>query len=274
MKTCSVCRSSYLRWSFLPLSIILGLSVSLAQSTSSETPPVTPPAVEAVVPDKAVPTKLRFVFLNETPGAYTIAVGAEKPIPLVANAFAISAPVIIPAGEKIKVFRQTPKANPVQVAELSTRPELTTALIVMSAKPDHAPAKKGDKTPESLYKDTWIDDTATGFTAGQIRIINLAPTPARVTFVANAHTIEPEGTLIVTPVWDDRGRARTLVETKQAAKWTTIYDNITSHRVGERVTAVIVHSDKGLSFSYTAHEVATFGTPPAGDFWLIYTDSE
>ena len=245
------------RWALGVFALFLALVSCFAQ----ETPPPSP-------------AKLRFIFLDETPGEYTISIGKAKPVPLVANAFAISAPVGIPAGEKIKIFRRTPKAKPIQVAKLSTRADLTSALVVLSPKTDQAPPQNGDKTPVTFYEDTWIDDAATSFKSGQLRVINLTTTPARVTVAAPTQIIEPAGTLVLTPAWDDRGRVRTLVETQQSADWTAIYDSITSHRTGDRITALIIHSEKGLSFSYTDHELKTEGTPPAGDFWLTYTDSE
>jgi hypothetical protein len=255
----------------------LGSTASFAQTPTPPPPP---------------PLKLRFIFLDENTGEYSLRINDNQPVPLVSASFALSAPFAIPPKAKLRIYRasaaqvanqsKTPSApsRPASPVIATLRPDdsLTSALVVLSPRePSSAPAAPpvpGATEPEPMnYTAQWIDDAPEKHPDGSLRIINLIPAPLAAQIAGEAHQVDAGKTLVLQPTWDERRRVRSRVAVKQVDGWKMIYDSITSCRPNERITALVIFSAEGMRFTYTDHEIATFGAPPPSALWLTYTDT-
>lgn len=260
----------YISYAVIILANLLGVAVAFAQEVSEQ--PIT--------------QKLRFIFLDENAGEYSLRINELPPVALVANSFALSAPVTIPPKAKLRIYRadaslvarQSKTRKPIPtIATLYPDGSLNSALVILSPKETTAPSEPiepGASEPEPMnYTAQWIDDAPEKHADGSLRIINLVPAPLAAQIEGDSHVIEAGKTLVLQPAWDSRRRVRSRVAVKHLDGWKLIYDSITTCRINERITALVIFSAQGMRFTYTDSEIEKFGIPPPSALWLTYTDS-
>ena len=80
---------------------------------------------------------------------------------------------------------------------------------------------------------------------------------------------------LVQPVTDVRHRAlfKIAIQVQNASGWQLIEDSITVIRPAERMVGILVYSPGGMRHMCTAEEIAEFGPPKPGCFWLTFSDA-
>jgi hypothetical protein len=221
------------------------------------------------------PASLRFLFLDEKPGAYSLKVGASLK-PISSAPYAISPPVSVPPKGRLDIY-QTPaipgpitgKKEPLKIASLTPPAHLASALVVVTPHVP-APGSTGIPAPDIAYFNT----DASAFPSGGIRVINLGRAPLGTQFdKAPAFQLQPGETRIVSPTPDSKNRVAVKIAVSEGDAWKLLSNKIAILKPGQRMTGVFVYSPSGLLHTYTAEELAEFGKPKPGHFWLTYTDT-
>lgn len=248
-------------WPFLLF--VLGL----AASAFAQTP--TPPA------EIAQPATLRFLFLDEKPGSYSLKSGQShrqiSPAP-----YAISTPITIAPKERLDIYQLssvpdpiTGKKEPVKLAALTPPANLTSALVVVTPRPP-APGSTVPSPPDIVYFDTSTEV----FPAGTIRVINLGRAPLGTKFdKIEPFLLQPGQTRLVTPTPDSKNRTVVKIAVSEGENWKLLSNKIVVLKPSQRMTGVFVYSPSGLLHTYTSDEIAEFGKPKPGHHWLTYTDT-
>lgn len=250
----------------LPFSVLCILSSFLClwvASAHAQTPPPEPK-----------PAKLRFLFLDEKPGSYSLKSGPAhrqiSPAP-----YAISAPITVPAKGRLDIYQLstvpdpvTGKKEPIKIASITPPATLTSALVVVTPRPPTPESPV--PAPDIAYFDTSTD----AFPPGGIRVINLGRSPLGTKFDRiDPFLLQPGETRIVTPVPDAKNRVVVKIAISEGAAWKLLSNKIAVLKPGQRMTGVFVYSASGLLHTYTSEELAEFGKPNPGHFWLTYTDT-
>jgi hypothetical protein len=234
-------------------------------STRGQTPPNEEPK----------PATLRFLFLDEKPGAYSLKSGqAQRQIS--SAPYAISAPITVVPKGRLDIY-QTPsqpdpvtgKKEPVKIVSLTPPATLTSALVVVTP---HAPTPESPvpPPPDITYFDTGTDK----FPLGSIRVINLGRASLGTQFDKTpAFLLQPGETRIVQPNPDAKNRVVVKIAVSEGDSWKLLSNKIAVLKPGQRMTGVFVYSASGLLHTYTSEELAEFGKPKPGHFWLTYTDT-
>lgn len=253
--------------------LFFGICVGFSQPVNTSSVPAT--------------SKIRFIFLDETPGEYLVSIDEQAPVALVEGPFTISLPVKIAPNATFKIYRKKPgqvdkQGNPLPtpIATLNPNAALDSALVVMSPveRATQQPARELADTGSDLgtsvhYTVNWFEDSVEKRPARSLRIINLDKSTVAAQIGGIQATVEPGKSLIIQPNWDERSRARTRVAIQASTGWKLIYDSLTSALPQERVTALVLYSASGMAFTYDEQELKS-NPPPPGHFWLTYTDSE
>ncbi len=219
--------------------------------------------------------RLRFLFLDETAGAYSIKT-TDGYIPLSDTPYAISQPVTVSSKVPLQVFKEKPaqgddkdsKPKRRKIAVVTIPGEITAALVVLTPVPSEDPARSPP------YSISFIDDSPDAFPSKTIRVVNLTPSVTLATlFGTDPVLTEPGASHVVHPVIDTKNRVRTKVAIKTTPDgWEAIYDSILMLHPHERMTCVCVYSPSGMKHTYTALELAQYGNPPPRYVWLTYSD--
>lgn len=233
------------------------------------------PGLLAAQPDAPKPATLRFLFLDENPGAYSLKIGAT--FRQISTApYAISAPVTIQPRGRLDVYQRSSIPDPVtgqkeQLKLLSLTPpaDITSALVVVTPKPPE-PGSTTAPPPDIAYFDT----NPAQFPAGRIRAINLGRAPLGTQIAKDdPFLLQPGETRIVSPTPDANNRVVVKIAVSEGENWKLLSNKIAVLKPGQRMTGVFVYSPSGLLHTYTAEELAEFGRPKPGHFWLTYTDT-
>lgn len=234
------------------------------------------PALRAQPPaDAPKPASFRFLFLDETPGAYSLKTGTAYR--QVSSApYAISPPLTVPPNTRLEIYQTAPQADPVtgkkeqlKIATLTPPADITSALVVVTPRPP-APGTTGTPAPDISYFNTDIR----AFPQGGIRVINLGHAPLGTQFDNTpAFQLQPGETRIVTPTPDSKNRVVVKIAVSEGDNWRLLSNKIAMLKPGQRMTGVFVYSQSGLLHTYTREELAEFGKPAPGHFWLTYTDT-
>jgi hypothetical protein len=225
--------------------------------------------------DAPKPATLRFLFLDEKPGSYSLKSGTShrqiSPAP-----YAISSPIVVPPKGRFDIYQLpalpdpvTGKKEPVKIASLTPPATLTSALVVVTPRPP-TPASPVPPPPDVAYFDTSTE----AFPTGGIRVINLGRAPLGTKFdKIDPFLLQPGETRIVTPVPDAKNRIVVKIAVSEGVAWRLLSNKIAVLKPGQRMTGVFVYSASGLLHTYTSEELAEFGKPNPGHFWLTYTDT-
>ena len=240
---------------------VLGLVSSVA---FAQPEPAKPPA----------PAKLRFLFIDESAGAYSLKLGnAHRPVS--ANPYEISAPYIPADLTSLDLYKTlvdpgTGIPKPVKIATVTPPANTPSALVIITPRPPASP----DVAP--VYKVELLDTNPALFPAGSIRIINRSPVPMAAQFSDSRVVTAPGETSLVQPATDARRRVlfKIAIQVQQdAGGWQLIQDSITVIRAKERMFGILVYSPGGMKHMLTASELAEFGSPKPGCFWLTFSDT-
>jgi hypothetical protein len=242
---------------------VIGL-LSCAYSASAQTQSSAPPK----------PATLRFLFLDETAGAYALKLG-ENYRQVSSSPYVISPPYIPATLDRMELFKTSSALDPktgapvrVRVAAFTPPASTTSALVIVTPRP--APA--GSAEPP-IYDVEFIDSSPSTFPGGSLRILNRGQAAMAARLAGEQVTAEPGQTRIITPVADERGRLRILVAVQGADQWRMIDDNVAIVRPDTRLTGLLVYSPTGMKFRLGPYVLAERGDPPPSHVWLTYTDT-
>lgn len=225
--------------------------------------------------DEPKPANLRFLFLNETPGAYSLKTGTDYR-PISSAPYAISPPVTLQPKGRLEIFQTASLPDPVtgkkeriKIATITPPAGIVSALVVVSPKP---PAPNSTEAPTCDV--TFFDTDIRAFPSGGIRVINLGRAQLGTQFdKAPAFVLQPGETRIVSPAPDSQNRIVARIAVHEGENWRLLSNKIVLLRPEQRLTGVFVYSPSGLVHTYTKEELAEFGKPAPGHFWITYTDT-
>lgn len=230
-------------------------------------------ALALAQPEEPKPATLRFLFLDETAGHYTLKLGADYR-QISANPYEISAPFSPSDLKPLDIYKTNPIPDPltgqtarIKIASLTPPADTTTALVIVTPRPPSEPGV----TP--VYRVELIDSNPAAFPPGSIRIINRGQTVMAAQFGNDRVTVSPGDTRVVQPATDTRNRVFSRIAAQTSSGWKFLSDNITIIRPRERLIGLFVYSPGGLRHTLTASEIKEFGPPPPGHFWLTCSDS-
>ena len=250
-----------IRHSLFLLAFTLGVIALAPARAQAPTPPEAPK-----------PAKLRFLFLDESTGAYALKIGKGYQ-QLSGSPYAIS-PVFTPAtADRIELYKTSTHPDPVtkkiertKIADFIPPVDTTSALVVVTPKP----AKPG---VAPVYTVNLIESSTKNFPLGSIRILNLGHVTMAAQFGASQVTVEPGASQIVQPSADRRYRILAKIAAKTGESWELRSDNLVILRPEQRITGIFFYSPSGMIHTYPPDEILEHGPPPPGHFWLTYVDS-
>ncbi len=225
-------------------------------------------------PDAPQPPKLRFLFLDETPGAYFIKVDGTD-LQVSANPYEISAPFIPTTFNRIDLYKAAPAPDPetgkterLKIGSMTPPSTTTAAIVVVTPRP---PAKP-DEVP--VYAVEFIDSNPTDFPPGSLRIINRGQLAMAARFGTSEAVIPAGQARVIQPTTDARHRSffKIAIQIEQSAGWELLQDSLVIIRPQERMIGILVYSPAGMKHMLTPAELYEFGPPKPGHFWLTCTD--
>lgn len=225
-------------------------------------------------PDAPKPPKLRFLFIDETAGSYSVKLGSTYK-QVSAAPYEVS-PSFAPADfTPLEVYKAlhdsvTGQTRPVKIATVIPPANTASALVIITPRPAASP----DVAP--VYKVELLDSDPSSFPAGSIRIINRSPVSMAAQFSDSRVLTAPGETSIVQPVTDSRNRIlfKIAIQIQQeSGGWQLIQDSITVIRPKERMVGLLVYSPGGMRHMLTVDEIAEMGPPKPGCFWLTYSEA-
>ncbi len=231
-------------------------------------------SVALAQPEPAKPARLRFLFLDETAGHYSLKLGTRHQ-QVSANPYEISAPFIPGDLASLDIYKTLPDPvtgvpKPVKIAGVTPPANTPSALVIVTPRPPSSP----DVAP--VYKVELLDTNPALFPAGSIRIINRSPVSMAAQFSDSRVVTTPGETSIIQPATDARRRVlfKIAIQVQQeAGGWQLIQDSITVIRAKERMFGILVYSPGGMKHMLTDAELAEFGPPKPGCFWLTFSDT-
>lgn len=218
------------------------------------------------------PAKLRFLFLDETAGAYAVKLGNDYR-QISSTPYAISPVFTPPNGSPLEIYKTNPIADPagkitrVRIATVTPPTNTTSALIIITPRP--APA---DSTTGPIYNVEFIDNDPQTYPVGSMRVLNRGQALMAAQLGAEQIVVQPGATQVVTPNTDRRHRVLIKVAAQSPEKWELLTDSIAVIRAKERVTGIFFYSPSGMRHFYTPEEIEENGPPLPGHFWLTYSD--
>lgn len=210
---------------------------------------------------------LRFIFLDESPGAFEVKVDGDY-VQVSSHPYAISQPVRVTPRVQLPVYKKvnTPEGEKrVSVANVSVDGDTASVLAVL------APRNRGGANSAS-YGVHYFKSNPSDFPEGSLRVLNLGRAPVALAFGQEAIVIEPGETHVMTPRPDRKNRFFARVAEKTNNGWKILYDNVSMMRPGERMTGVFVYSPSGMRHTFTEAELEVMGDPPPSHYWLSYSE--
>ncbi len=223
-------------------------------------------------PEPPKPAQLRFLFLDETPGGYSLKTGRQFRS-ISSSPYVISPPYTPGNLHPLEIYKASPAPNPetgevdrIKVTMFTPPADTTAALVIVTPR---VPA-----AGEPLAYDVeFIDSAPSTFPGGSIRILNRGTLTMAGQFSTKQVLAPPGSTKIISPDADRRGRVRSRIAMDTNSGWTLISDRIAIVKPETRVTGVIVYSPSGLKFRFSNDILAERGDPPPSHVWLTYTDT-
>jgi hypothetical protein len=225
-------------------------------------------------PDAPKPPKLRFLFIDETAGAYSVKLGSTYK-QVSATPYEVSSPFTPADFAPLDVCKAlhdpvTGQTRLVKIATVTPPASTPSALVIITPRPAASP----DIAP--VYKVEILDGNPSLFPAGSIRIINRSPVAMAAQFSDSRVLTAPGETSLVQPVTDSRHRIlfKIAIQIQQeSGGWQLIQDSITVIRPKERMVGLLVYSPGGMRHMLTADEITEMGPPKPGCFWLTYSEA-
>lgn len=218
------------------------------------------------------PAKLRFVFIDETAGSYSLKIGKEfKKIS--SSPYSISPIITPPNFGQLEIHKTLPTIDPVTGEKIRIKltsfapPTTTTAALAIVT-----PRFPSDPTLAPTASIEFIDNDPSAYPAGSIRILNRSQQPMAAQFGTATFRVEPSTTQIVRPVTNERGLVRSRIASPTANGWKVIDDNVAVVTPDTRVTGLFLFSPSGMRFRFNEAFIAERGEPPPSHVWLTYTD--
>lgn len=226
----------------------------------------------AASPDEPVKVTLRFLFLDESAGSYSIRIDGRYD-ELGPTPYVISAPEKLAPAARMELFKEKPDPKTgvlvkTRVLNRQVPSGLISALVVVT--PTSTTSEDGTWSYGARFYDT--DPAKTP--PRSIRIFNLSPVAMVARFGADQVGVGPGESTVTVPPLDPRGRARTFVGVRAAGEGKLIYNSFISLREGQRMTGIVVYSPSGMRHTYTEDELKYLGAPKPGCFWLMYSETE
>ncbi len=228
--------------------------------------------VRAQQPEAPKPAKLRFIFLDESAGAYSLKIGSHYQ-QISSKPYVIS-PVFTPAtDDRLDIYKTNTTPDPitgkierVKITSVTPPADTTSALVVVTPRP----AQPG-VTP--VYGVQLIDSSIARFPLGSIRILNLGRVTMAAQFGSSQIVVQPGSFQVAQPSADRRFRILAKIAARSGDNWELRSDNLIILHPDERVTGVFFYSPSGMIHTFTRDEILEHGPPPPGHFWLTYSDA-
>lgn len=221
----------------------------------------------------AQPPKLRFLFLDETAGAYFIKTGAAYR-QISSAPYAISSEFTPTNLGNIEIYKTDPAASTpaetvrIKIASVPLPAETTAALFIITPQPQ----VPGSTTP-TPYSVEMIKNDAGSAPLGSLRILNRGQVTMAALIGSDTITAKPGETQVFKPATDSRHRVRIKVAAPDPDGWKLLDDRIVKVRAESRMTGIFIFSPSGMRHTYPEDELIARGPPPPGHFWLTYTDT-
>lgn len=224
--------------------------------------------------DAPKPAQLRFLFLDETAGAYSLKTGATYRR-ISAAPYTISPPHTPADFKPLEIYQASATPDPATGQLVQTRittvtppADTTSALVIVTPRP----ATPGSTEPP-VYAVEFVDNSAEAFPAGSLRILNRGQTTMAARLAGEQISVERGASRIISPVADARGRLRVLIAVQGPDQWKLIDDNVAIVKPDTRLTGLLVYSPSGMKFRLGPYILAERGDPPPSHVWLTYTDT-
>jgi hypothetical protein len=257
----SLGKTGPLGWSH-PLALLLAFFVFACASAFAQT-----------ATEEPRPPKLRFLFLDETDGYYSLKLGNVYR-QLSANPYEVSSPFNPTDFKPLDIYKNLPDSStglikPIKIASVTPPSKTTSTLVIITPRPSATP------TEPPVYSVEFIDSDPSNFPARSIRIINRSPVALAAQFSDTRILAMPGEVSLVQPTTDSRNRAffKIAIQVQEKSGWQLIEDSITVIRPTERMVGLLVYSPGGMRHMLTAAEIAEFGSPKPGCFWLTYSEA-
>lgn len=232
------------------------------------------PLTRVQAEDPPPPAKLRFLFLDEIPGTYSLKMGEEYRI-LTSSPYRVSPPITPPDLNRMVVFKNGPFRNPetgefpkFPVAIINPPNNTTSSLVVITPIPKAQGESGGPKA-----RVEYIDCDPGIVPAGSMRILNRGRAPLVAQIGADNFKVDVGKERIVSPDVDKRYRVRTRIVSTNGDGLQYIDDNVAIIPPAARVTGLMVFSPSGLRFRLGEDVIEKLGEPTPSHVWLTFTDS-
>ncbi|MFH1499657.1 MAG: hypothetical protein ABII82_17745 [Verrucomicrobiota bacterium] len=220
------------------------------------------------------PAKLRFVFVDEAAGSYSLKIGREFK-KLSSSPYSLS-PVITPPGfGQLEIHKTLPTIDPetgenirIKLTTFTPPANTTAALAIVTPR---FPGNDPTLTPTASIE--FIDNDPSAYPAGTIRVLNRSQHAMAAQFGEDKILVEPSGVQIIRPTTNDRGLVRSRIAGQTATGWKIIDDNVAVVKPETRLTGLFLFSPSGMRFRFNAAFIAERGEPPPSHVWLTYTDA-
>jgi hypothetical protein len=230
--------------------------------------------LHAQTPDTPKPARLRFLFLDETAGAYSLKIDrAFKSVS--SGPYTISPPYTPGSLAPLDIYKTSTRRDPetgefprIKVTSFTPPSNLSSALVIITPQPSAT-----DSLTLPACRVEIIDNSPATFPGGSLRILNRGQTSLAVSLSGDQIIVEPATNRILAPVADARGRLRVLIAVQTPDQWKLIDDNVAVVTPETRITGVLVYSPSGMKFRLGPYLTAERGDPPPSHVWLTYTDT-
>lgn len=219
------------------------------------------------------PAQLRFLFLDETAGAYSVKTTGNNYRRISSSPYAISQPYAPPSFAPLDIYKSSTIPDPItglkprlKIATVTPPANTSAALVVLTPTP---PAEPGALP---IYTVQFFDNDPASFPPQSLRILNLGREQMAAQFGDQRAVVDPGSSRILRPSTDKYNRVVGKIAVSTPPDWKLLYNKVLIIRPEERLTGVFVYSASGLRHTYTELELAEMGPPAPGHFWLSYTD--
>ncbi len=218
----------------------------------------------------AKPASLRFLFIDESAGAYALKLGTDFRA-LSSAPYSISAPFTPSDFRPLEIYKtnpasatDSPQPDRIKIATVTPPADTTAVLVIVTPRLENgAPAFHVELVPSDPRS----------FPGGSIRVLNRGRSTLAVQFATHQVLAEPGSVQLLQPVADQRGRIRARVAVQTPEEWKLISDRVAIVKPETRLTGVLVYSPSGMKFRFGGDVLAERGDPPPGHAWLTYTDT-
>lgn len=226
-------------------------------------------------PEAPQPPRLRFLFIDESPGHYDLKLGRNGYQQISAGPYEISAPYTPADTKPLEIFKTLPdpitgETRPVKIATVQPPANTPSVLVLITPRP----AASANVPP--VYQVELINCDPAAFPAGSVRVINRGKVALGTQFGSAQAVTESGATNILRPATDSRHRVFFKIAVQnphESSGWELLQHSLTVIPPSHRLYGILVFSPSGMKHMLTASELAELGPPPPGHFWLTFSDS-